>query len=379
MGVIALTEVVVDRRFVNDLITLGGEGLRKCFNCGTCTAICPLTEERSSYPRKLIRYAMMGMKDKVVSSADPWLCYYCGECNDECPREAEPGEFMMAVRRYLTTLYDWTGFSRLLYFSKKIEVAAIFIVGLIAALFIYLFHGPIVLERVELETFAPIHVVETGGLAVLFILAALLIGNIYRMHSFIMRDERGNKLKLPLSAYISEFVKTVPVHFFTQARMRLCKAGNWVKHLIIVYGYALSFILFVPLLRLTQTNEPFLFRDPLSVLGILATIFLLYGVSVAIYGRLRKSHSMWKHSHPTDWMFLILLLATTVTGILTGVFRSMNLPLATYITYSLHLTIVAPFLILEVPFAKWSHLAYRPFALYFARLKERAMGGGGGG
>jgi hypothetical protein len=32
--------------------------------------------------------------------------------------------------------------------------------------------------------------------------------------------------------------------------------------------------------------------------------------------------------------------------------------------------VVAPFLILEVPFAKWSHLAYRPFALYFARLKE---------
>ncbi|MEM4544222.1 MAG: 4Fe-4S dicluster domain-containing protein [Nitrososphaerota archaeon] len=355
------------------LIELGATKFYRCFNCGNCTAICPLTEGKVSYPRKLIRYSLLGLEDRILSSAEPWLCYYCGECSDYCPRDAEPGSFMMALRRYLTTKYDWTGLSRLLYFSKKVEVIAIMILAAIVGLLIYFLHGPIVLDRVELETFAPIHIVDTAGLAVFFILATLLITNIYRMYRYVMRDDQGRRIKIPLKFLITDFIKTVPLHFFTQMKFRLCKVWNWINHLIIVYGYAAAFILFVPLLRFTQTNEPFLLVNSLSILGILSTIALIYGASVAIHGRVKKSQPMWRYSHSTDWMFILLLLVTVVTGILVGIFRLIGLPLATYITYSIHLMIVAPFLILEVPFAKWSHLAYRPFAIYFAGLKERFL------
>ncbi|MEM3545227.1 MAG: 4Fe-4S dicluster domain-containing protein, partial [Nitrososphaerota archaeon] len=173
------------------LIELGAGKFIRCFNCGNCTAICPLTQDNVSYPRKLIRYAIMGIEDKIVSSIDPWLCYYCGECSDYCPRDADPGSFMMALRRYLTTKYDWTGISRLLYLSKKVEIMAIMIVAAIVGLLIYFLHGPVVLDRVQLETFAPIHIVDTAGLAVFFILAVLLITNLYRMYRFVMRDEYG--------------------------------------------------------------------------------------------------------------------------------------------------------------------------------------------
>ncbi|MCL7384154.1 MAG: 4Fe-4S dicluster domain-containing protein [Thaumarchaeota archaeon] len=361
----------------NTIIKLGAEKFSRCFNCGNCTAICPLTQGRASYPRKLIRYAVMGLEDRVTSSADPWLCYYCGECSDYCPRDADPGSFMMALRRYLTTKYDWTGLSRLLYLSKKIEVIAIASIAAIVGLLIFLLHGPIVLDKVELETFAPIYIVDTAGLVVFFILAIILLTNIYRMYRFIMRDEYGRRIKVPFTMLLSYFVKTVPIHFFTQIKLRLCRVSNWINHLITVYGYAAAFILFVPLLRFTQTNEPFLFVNPLSILGIFSTIALLYGATVAIRGRIKKTQPMWIYSHPTDWMFLILLAATVVTGILVGIFRTIGLPLPTYITYSIHLMIVAPFLLLEVPFAKWAHLAYRPFALYFALLKEKVTGGGG--
>jgi hypothetical protein len=30
-------------------------------------------------------------------------------------------------------------------------------------------------------------------------------------------------------------------------------------------------------------------------------------------------------------------------------------------------------LVLEVPFGKWSHLAYRPMAMYFQAVKEKAL------
>lgn len=284
----------------------------------------------------------------------------------------------MALRRYLTTKYDWTGLSKLLYYSKKVEILATAAIAAIVGLLIYFLHGPIVLDSVELETFAPIHIVDTAGLAVLFILATLLLTNLYRMYRYIMRDDHERRIKIPLRFMIKDFIKTIPVHLFTQIKFRLCRASNWINHLIIVYGYAAAFILFVPLLRFTQTNEPFLLVNPLSILGIFSTIALLYGSSVAIYGRIKRSQPMWSYSHPTDWMFIILLFITTVTGILVGIFRLIELPLATYITYSIHLMVVAPFLILEVPFTKWSHLAYRPFAIYFSNLKERFLASGGG-
>ncbi len=373
---ITLQERRVNPDLANTIVELGAQRFYRCFNCGNCTAICPLTQDRASYPRKLIRYAVMGLEDRITSSADPWLCYYCGECSDYCPRDADPGSFMMALRRYLTTKYDWTGLSRLLYFSKKIEVLAIFVIAAIVGLLIYLLHGPIVLDRVELETFAPLHIIDTAGLAVFFILASILLVNVYRMYRFIMRDEYGRRIKIPFTTLFSDFIKTVPLHFFTQIKFRLCKVSNWVNHLLIVYGYAAAFILFVPLLRITQTNEPFLFVNPLSILGIFSTIALFYGALVTIHGRVKKSQPMWSYTHPTDWMFILLLITTALTGILVGIFRFLNLPLPTYITYSIHLIIVAPFLLLEVPFAKWAHLAYRPFALYFASLKEKVAGGG---
>ena len=68
-----------------------------------------------------------------------------------------------------------------------------------------------------------------------------------------------------------------------------------------------------------------------------------------------------------------MLFATALSGILVHIFRYMGLPLATYYTYVIHLAILTPMLVLEVPFGKWSHLAYRPFAIYFETLKEKAM------
>ncbi|MGB9591384.1 MAG: hypothetical protein ACPL1K_02590, partial [Candidatus Kryptoniota bacterium] len=48
-------------------------------------------------------------------------------------------------------------------------------------------------------------------------------------------------------------------------------------------------------------------------------------------------------------------------------------PLATYYTYIAHLVVLTPMLVLEVPFGKWSHLAYRPIAMYFEAVKEKAI------
>ncbi len=64
---------------------------------------------------------------------------------------------------------------------------------------------------------------------------------------------------------------------------------------------------------------------------------------------------------------------TTVSGILVHIFRYIGLPLATYYTYSVHLVIAVAMLVVEVPFGKWAHLLYRPLAIYFKSVKDKAL------
>ncbi|MGD2034069.1 MAG: 4Fe-4S dicluster domain-containing protein, partial [Bacteroidales bacterium] len=93
----------VDPSFKEKIKPFGVGNWNECFHCGNCTAICPLTENDSMFPRRGIRALQMGLKDTLHKSVDPWLCYYCGECTETCPRDANPGELMMTLRRYLTS------------------------------------------------------------------------------------------------------------------------------------------------------------------------------------------------------------------------------------------------------------------------------------
>jgi hypothetical protein len=63
----------------------------------------------------------------------------------------------------------------------------------------------------------------------------------------------------------------------------------------------------------------------------------------------------------------------TLSGILVHIFRYQGLALATYYTYVIHMALLVPMLVLEVPFGKWSHLAYRPLAIYFQQVKQAAV------
>lgn len=349
------------------IVKLGGEGIRKCYQCGSCTAICPISEDYMISFRRSIKYAQLGLVKQLSGDLTPWLCYACGECSNSCPRDANPSEIMMAIRRYLTIRYDWTGVSRLLYFNSKLLMFAILSLSILTGIIIYLFHGPVIMDQVALAVFAPIEIVETGGRIIFTILASLLLINIYKMY----RMTSNLKIKLPLKTYIKEFLKTLSPNFLTQKMFSYCSDKKyWLFHLLIFYGYLASLILFEILLFITHTNDPFLFFSPLSVIGLFSVFAITYGGGEVILGRVRKKKPIWKYSHPTDWMFIILLILICITGLLTGIFRSVGWPIATYTVFSIHLMIVVPFLVLGVPFTKWSHIAYRPLALYFAKLNE---------
>jgi heterodisulfide reductase subunit C/quinone-modifying oxidoreductase subunit QmoC len=68
-----------------------------------------------------------------------------------------------------------------------------------------------------------------------------------------------------------------------------------------------------------------------------------------------------------------LLLLTALSGIAVHIFRYLDFPLTTHFTYAVHLAIAVPMLIVELPFGKLSHVMYRPLAIYFEAVRERAV------
>ncbi|MBU2453980.1 MAG: quinone-interacting membrane-bound oxidoreductase complex subunit QmoC, partial [Proteobacteria bacterium] len=87
-----------DLDFIAQVRGLGGETLKKCYQCATCSVACPIAPENSPFPRKEMIAASWGLKDRLVKSADIWLCHQCGDCTDLCPRGAAPGDVLSAVR-----------------------------------------------------------------------------------------------------------------------------------------------------------------------------------------------------------------------------------------------------------------------------------------
>ncbi|HNW52480.1 MAG TPA: 4Fe-4S dicluster domain-containing protein, partial [Prolixibacteraceae bacterium] len=136
----------INPEFGKNLKKYGATDFNACYNCGTCTAICSLSTEENSFPREMVRLSAIGDEEDLKASLKPWLCYYCGECTSNCPREAKPGELMMSLRRWLTSVYDWTGLSGLLYKSLPLSISAFVLVA--AAVIGYAFSQAFNLEHI---------------------------------------------------------------------------------------------------------------------------------------------------------------------------------------------------------------------------------------
>ena len=77
----------------------GIDKIKLCFQCGTCTADCPIARFSEVYsPRKLMRMTQLGMKKKLLSSESLWLCAACFTCVDHCPQGVDIAAVVRALR-----------------------------------------------------------------------------------------------------------------------------------------------------------------------------------------------------------------------------------------------------------------------------------------
>jgi quinone-modifying oxidoreductase subunit QmoC len=132
------------------------------------------------------------------------------------------------------------------------------------------------------------------------------------------------------------------------------------------------FLLIVVFLSWFQTDNIYPIYHPQRWVGYLAALALIYGAGEALIGRIQKRHQMHRYSNASDWLFPVLLILLAVSGLLIHAFRYIGLPLATYYIYVAHLVVMMMLYVCVGPMGKWAHLIYRPFAVYFQAVKERA-------
>lgn len=376
--------VRVDSHLMTDLKKMGAFDVSACYNCGYCTAICPLSEEGHELPRKLIRYAVLGIKDKILSSPEVWLCYFCGECSTSCPRSADPGQFMMSARRYVIRRYSWGRIADAFYSSKLLSALALSIFPLLLLGIFAASHGPIITSRVDMWSFLPMELIHQTGLAVMAFIGFSVLANLIMMYRNLEGDRRtSHSTNLPLTKragiWLKALISTVILEVLAQRRYTKCDDNSvtakkssfnkYLAHMALFWG-------FLGLSGATVTdygiNEYGLAipRAVPRILGIVAGLVMMYGATYFMYKRLRKDEVFSTFSHFSDWILLILLFFGGLTGFLIDVFFYAGLALATYATLLVHI-VLAFDLLITLPFTKFAHAVYRPFALWIVGARDR--------
>ena len=76
------------------------EKLKYCYECGICTASCPMTEllGKDYNPRRLLEKIFLN-PDDILASDELWLCAWCYRCHKRCPQALKLPEIFLFVRK----------------------------------------------------------------------------------------------------------------------------------------------------------------------------------------------------------------------------------------------------------------------------------------
>jgi heterodisulfide reductase subunit C2 len=84
--------------FVDQVESLSGQHLLACYQCGNCSAGCPMSDHMEILPNQIVRMAQLGMREPLCGSKAIWACVSCMTCNSRCPKGVRIAEVIEAVR-----------------------------------------------------------------------------------------------------------------------------------------------------------------------------------------------------------------------------------------------------------------------------------------
>lgn len=77
---------------------MSGQELLACYQCGECSAGCPVAFAMDILPSQVIRYVQLGLVEEVLASEAIWFCASCQACYSRCPKGVDLPRVMEALR-----------------------------------------------------------------------------------------------------------------------------------------------------------------------------------------------------------------------------------------------------------------------------------------
>jgi heterodisulfide reductase subunit C len=84
------------------VLELTGIDTARCYQCGKCSAGCPMAVETRIRPHDVMRFVTLDRKDRLAEDDSIWLCLTCETCSARCPNNCEPARVIEAVREILS-------------------------------------------------------------------------------------------------------------------------------------------------------------------------------------------------------------------------------------------------------------------------------------
>ena len=379
---------VINPESKGGLLRYGAARMDRCFSCGNCTAVCPLSQEGTAFPRKFVRYAQLGLEDRLATAPEPWLCYYCGECSATCPKEATPGETMAAARRFAIAKYDPSGLAGLMFRSPAFAVFfTLLLSGILAILHLSIRLGQ---RAAGGETRFPAHwavfswipyeTIHILGVAVGALMGIVVLAGLLNAARLMLKSQGGFAAlrKRPFADFSRAFGKLAR-EVVTMKRHGECDTDTqpgepWCLRPRFAHGTILAG--FVLLAAATGLDFFFVFVLKTEfyafarVAGIIGGLLMLYGVSVYTWKRMRHATPNTQTTTLPDAWLLFFLSVLGLTGFALLAVTGLGLKgLASDVVVLVH-SVMAMEIVLLFTLTKLAHALYRPMALFFHFLNE---------
>jgi quinone-modifying oxidoreductase subunit QmoC len=375
-----LVEPDVD--FIKQLGALGGDSLKKCYQCATCSVACPISPDKRPFPRKEMIAASWGLKDRIIKNEDIWLCHNCGDCTTQCPRGAKPGDVMAAARMY--AIMDYAppkSLGKAVNDPKKLPILAILpaVVFLVLGLLTGLLdltpaldeHGEIA-HHMFFSTWLVDIVFIPLSIWVVAVFALGLKRFISDIHENAVKEGKTDKQKIEPVEFIKSIGRVIPT-ILKHKQFSECSENNErsTPHMMVLFSFIglliVTGIFFIVLYGFGE-HGPYSQLNPVKILANVSGIALVIGAILLM--RQRSAKKTDQVSSYQDWYLLWMVLGVGATGMLAELTRLADAAFLTYLIYFIHLMFVFN-LFAFLPFSKLAHLVYRTVAMGYNEYSGR--------
>lgn len=379
-----------DLAFLREIKAAGGDTVKSCFQCATCGSVCPISPEEAPFPRKEMIWAGWGLKDRLLTDPDIWLCHQCNDCAARCPRGANPGDVLGAVRKRAFQHYATPSLLGKAVAAPSALIPLLLVPMAIIGLILWKgqAYNDAMPEFLQHESwyghYFPLLAVDT-----LFILTVLVMGiSVLFSLKHFWKDMVVALPGEPKKSFI-EATKTTLIEIVKHERFDECDKAKprRLGHQLTLFGmlalFATTTFVFLGL-YLAGMHVPMAIYNPIKLLGIAGAVAFFAGLFMIYTNRMNNPEGAGKSTYE-DMLFLFVLLVIAITGIGAYILRLVSpdsvhaaaaandgaaIPMVAVAVYYVHLVSVW-FMLAYLPFSKFAHMLYRTFALIRAHQVDR--------